>query len=1196
MVDLPGVPRRLVTSEAPSMRADPGAGLVALGRGVSTLGAAVTDLAKQQKDALDARTEGQLNADMTRRSAELQAQHLNDPLGYDREFGAYVQELANRQDQSTRVRDFVARSGSAERQRTYGGMVIRAGDRLSRENSAAILANIGMEEDRIKSLAGSGQTESPEFAESLGKIRRWYGDLEKNPTLIWTPEQTAAKLTTLDTEARAEAIVGAGRRYFNETGDLIGAQRQAEEQLGKLTMDPSKRLQLLGEISRHMASVQAVRREELQGWRDRAKSFESGLKAGQPWDDKAIDETIDALKSRRDYAGAAGLEASRIAARSAPLISGGTVDQAVDTMRRLRGQPDLAAVPRVTAYSPQRNGDQMEGGYAASTAGPDGQAVVRTLDDFAAGRSGYVTVAGNPAFYGRRYTIPEITYRGADGQERTLKNVPAVVHDTGAAFKGAPEGRFDVAVSRDLPADATSKQPFLSRGVQFVSEGGAAVGSRPAAGQKMTADNWTLKFYKPEDMLAPTAGGRQVDARAATMADELGQKFFAATGVRVGINDLRKWGPGESTGGMRRGAADPADNPHVENSQHIHGAAFDFQIQGLSRDQKALFFKMAREIGFTGVGFYEGGAGHIHLDTGSDRTWGGVPEWARDGMAIRPAGGGQGSAAVSGGGAAVAARQTPAGGVQVASAATLSPEFAAAQDAAQKLYDARTRELWSGMKSAWDKGQKPTAEEFDGLQKLFGMVADRGLRQDIYDGLRAHSADAEAAGLPVTALETIARETDQAAARGELPPAGRAIAEQIAETTKRRKEQASRYPVSYAMTALAPEVADRVPPLDVSSPNMLAAGLALRTKTLGIIKRADPAAGDNPLMEGEAGAIATALTNGDARTALAVTTALGTTLTPAQIAAAAKVDETLKAALVGLTISGDPDKMAAGFALLDKLDRENPEYFRATFGESLQKRLDVWMAQTKYFPPKEIVEQMKKDADPTYAAARAKLRADARDKVGAMSAAEITAAFTPAWTPNFLFGASPPEGTESAALANDFREVFSEYASRGLNDDEAKRLAVKRLGEVWGPSAANGGRLMRYPPERYAPEISRSNDYVRAQLERDVETELRQLDVLEGDRFRVARRLTSHKTILITDARTQNDVSGGRQPSYQVAVIVEGRHHLLLDSHGNPLRWRADPAAVRAAETKASIDDNPAAQQTRSLAERWSGVGFFGGF
>jgi hypothetical protein len=102
----------------------------------------------------------------------------------------------------------------------------------------------------------------------------------------------------------------------------------------------------------------------------------------------------------------------------------------------------------------------MEGDLRSSRRGLDGKSLVRTLDDYAAGKSAYVTVAGDPSYYGQKYTIPSITYTDASGNQQTLSNVPAYVHDTGKAFKGQPEGRFDVAVGTDYSSGALNRQPF----------------------------------------------------------------------------------------------------------------------------------------------------------------------------------------------------------------------------------------------------------------------------------------------------------------------------------------------------------------------------------------------------------------------------------------------------------------------------------------------------------------------------------------------------------------------------------------------------------------------------------------------------------------------------------------------------------------------------------------------------------------
>lgn len=159
--------------------------------------------------------------------------------------------------------------------------------------------------------------------------------------------------------------------------------------------------------------------------------------------------------------------------------------------------------PRATTYSPQRGGDPMEGGYASSRPGPDGQAVVRTLEDFRTGQAPYVTIAGNPALYGREYTIPEVSYQ-AGGQRHVLRDVPVVVHDTGGAFRNAPEGRFDVPVGRDLgPADTNQG---LS-GVQFMPRQAMAYTAEPPKPAGVQAIEGAFRPVPGADPIPPRPTG-----------------------------------------------------------------------------------------------------------------------------------------------------------------------------------------------------------------------------------------------------------------------------------------------------------------------------------------------------------------------------------------------------------------------------------------------------------------------------------------------------------------------------------------------------------------------------------------------------------------------------------------------------------------------------------------------------------------
>lgn len=156
------------------------------------------------------------------------------------------------------------------------------------------------------------------------------------------------------------------------------------------------------------------------------------------------------------------------------------------------GSAQTAGITSIaTAYSPKLGGDKTEGGYASAKPGPDGKAEVRTLADVAAGRSQYVTLAGDPSQYGKTYTIPEITFTDASGKTQTLKNVKGVVHDTGSDFNGKGDGRIDIPADKDLP-DGGASQPYSNQKVALIpsdQQGGQPV---PMAQRgQITAERYT---------------------------------------------------------------------------------------------------------------------------------------------------------------------------------------------------------------------------------------------------------------------------------------------------------------------------------------------------------------------------------------------------------------------------------------------------------------------------------------------------------------------------------------------------------------------------------------------------------------------------------------------------------------------------------------------------------------------------------
>lgn len=92
-----------------------------------------------------------------------------------------------------------------------------------------------------------------------------------------------------------------------------------------------------------------------------------------------------------------------------------------------------------TCYGPGKD-PIIEGPFATSKPGLNGQAIPITLDDVRkaadGGRSIPVTLAANPMHYGKYYNIGTIVYTSAiDGATYKMENVMGYVHDTGSAFR-----------------------------------------------------------------------------------------------------------------------------------------------------------------------------------------------------------------------------------------------------------------------------------------------------------------------------------------------------------------------------------------------------------------------------------------------------------------------------------------------------------------------------------------------------------------------------------------------------------------------------------------------------------------------------------------------------------------------------------------------------------------------------------------
>lgn len=398
-----------------------------------------------------------------------------------------------------------------------------------------------------------------------------------------------------------------------------------------------------------------------------------------------------------------------------------------------------------------------------------------------------------------------------------------------------------------------------------------------------------------------------------------------------------------------------------------------------------------------------------------------------------------------------------------------------------------------------------------------------------------------------------------------------------------------------------------LPAVDWSSPNVgaLLTGKVSQQNTI----RADQNIGAfSVLRPGEAQSLAATLVNGDPRQGSAMIRTLADNLPP-DIYRATISDGPLKGALDGMVRSYDPDRLNTAMSVLDRAYRDDPLGFKSEFKEDTMRRLQTWQAHKDYLSPIQMAEYFKRADDPSFAAARKNLEKEADDKLGTMTPAKVAnelGSFADRYVP-FVNQAPPVDAVAARALAGEYTELFKErYVDTDGNIEKAKTQTIDRLKTIWGASTANGGALMRHPPERFYPQVDGSHDW----LKRDVESAITASRLGAGTITTTLPGVTpdvpgaellgdvpAFTYKLVSDPRTDADVAAKRPPSYTVIVkdLASGRDTIPLDWQGNPTRFSFDPANAQAAARERFTTARPAAIAGREALENIAASPMVGG-
>lgn len=343
-------------------------------------------------------------------------------------------------------------------------------------------------EEEIIKRANAGDMEATGFLKSWGKQRAFsrqfynqYFDLEIKPEL----DALDAKFNDMsprDLESLLSAA-GGGISAMNDDDLQDFLETQYRSTVAEVTKDVDLDDHQKVLHNQFMNKIPSLATKALAALRKQQKDFVDQTVA-QETDAEFASFTVDPFDPNADAVNTVPVEsfdpdqADDVQVVYPDLVAAATspgIETQPHPSRAPVAESKLQAIRgELTVYSPQKGGDKMEGGYESSRPGPDGRNIVKTVQEYdPSDPNSYITLAGNPQYYGRSYIIPNLPYQDPKtGKVTVLKNVRGVVHDTGSAFKTAPEGRFDIPFGKDLNNKqmATYNGLLNKTGVEFVPE------------------------------------------------------------------------------------------------------------------------------------------------------------------------------------------------------------------------------------------------------------------------------------------------------------------------------------------------------------------------------------------------------------------------------------------------------------------------------------------------------------------------------------------------------------------------------------------------------------------------------------------------------------------------------------------------------------------------------------------------------
>lgn len=356
MVDLPQVPDRILTTEAPTQTVSDYAianaggavanGLQKLGQGLENFGVPIAEEAGRQaglaSKGITRNADGSVSVDTPQNSfilgkmgdayqhaaevgalAKIQNQNtmtLNqmrqdfdgDPAGFMNAATSYTQNLKTSLEGNGPLQSAAYNSASELATQHYDGLVNAKGQKDVSDALQAVTTQIADQKNTMLALARQNGTDTPEFRQASDRLNGYYDQLAANPLFGFTKEKVDSERKYAFAELQGEATDAQIDATFTKQGRAEAQKLLTDHVLNNPNLQESDRQRLYNQGLARLQYLTGAQKAQVDANREIVNTTLDAVRSGaMKGDDPAFQMAIDRAKSLGDDESVQKLDAAR---------------------------------------------------------------------------------------------------------------------------------------------------------------------------------------------------------------------------------------------------------------------------------------------------------------------------------------------------------------------------------------------------------------------------------------------------------------------------------------------------------------------------------------------------------------------------------------------------------------------------------------------------------------------------------------------------------------------------------------------------------------------------------------------------------------------------------------------------------------------------------------------------------------------